>query len=254
MKNFMTLLWAWMTCALAFAQTSLQITTDKTTSLIFPFPIKYVDRGTKDILVQPVKENENILLVKAAAKKFSETNLSVVTGDGNVYTFTVSYEEQPKEFTFHLPPNKKASIATYCNSILDNKRSIRTMKVKKENVIASVTGIYIKDDVLYYQLKVHNHSPIDYDIDLLKFFIKDKKKSKRTSIQENELTPLYVAGNKTKVKAYNFSVIVVALDKFTIPDAKFMCIQIMEKNGGRHFQLKVQNHHILKAVVLPDLQ
>jgi len=66
----------------AFAQQPLAITTDKTTSLIFPFPIKYVDRGTKDILVQPVKENGNILLVKAATKQFTETNLSVITGDG----------------------------------------------------------------------------------------------------------------------------------------------------------------------------
>ena len=56
------------------------------------------------------------------------------------------------------------------------------------------------------------------------------------------------------VKGYNFSVIVVALNKFTIPDAKFLGIQMMEKNGGRHFNLKVWNNQILKAVVLPDLQ
>ena len=41
----------------AIAQQPLSISTDKTTSLIFPFPIKYVDRGTMDILVQPVKED-----------------------------------------------------------------------------------------------------------------------------------------------------------------------------------------------------
>ena len=60
----------------AFAQQPLSISTDKTTSLIFPFPIKYVDRGTRDILVQPVKEDERILLVKAASKQFAETNHS----------------------------------------------------------------------------------------------------------------------------------------------------------------------------------
>ena len=250
MKQLLFILIGLMNVALA--QQPLAITTDKTTSLIFPFPIKYVDRGTKDILVQPIKENDNILLVKAASKQFSETNLSVVTGDGHVYEFTVTYQPQPSSLVWHLPPNKKAGIATYCNGILDN-RGKKIMQVEKGNVKVKVIGIYIKDEVIYYQLEICNHSPLDYDIDLLQFVIRDKKLGKRTAIQENELTPLYIAGNKKQVKAYNFSVIVVALDKFTIPDAKLLGVRIMEKNGGRHFDLKIYNNQILKAIVLPDL-
>ena len=236
----------------AIAQQPLSISTDKTTSLIFPFPIKYVDRGTRDILVQPVKEDERILLVKAASKQFAETNLSVVTGDGNVYEFTVNYTPQPSVLVLHLPPNKKATISAYANAILNNPPR-RILKVEHGAVITKVSGIYIKDDEIYYHLEIQNHSPLDFDIELLKFFITDKKRSKRSSVQENELLPLYVAGNRSKVKAYNFSVMVVALDKFTIPDAKFLRIQLMEKNGGRHFNLKVYNQQILKARILPEL-
>lgn len=250
MKPILFILLAVMNAA--FAQQPLSISTDKTTSLIFPFPIKYVDRGTRDILVQPVKEDERILLVKAASKQFTETNLSVVTGDGNVYEFTVNYTPQPSVLVLHLPPNKKATISAYANAILNNPPR-RISKVEHGAVITKLSGIYIKDDVIYYQLEIHNHSPLDFDIELLKFFITDKKRSKRSSVQENELVPLYVAGNRSKVKAYNFSVVVVALDKFTIPDAKFLGIQLMEKNGGRHFNLKVYNQQILKARILPEL-
>jgi hypothetical protein len=250
MKQILFILIASMNAA--FAQQPLSISTEKTTSLIFPFPIKYVDRGTRDILVQPVKEDERILLVKAASKQFAETNLSVVTGDGNVYEFTVNYTPQPSVLVLHLPPNKKATISAYANAILNNPPR-RISKVEHGAVITKLSGIYIKDDVIYYQLEIHNHSPLDFDIELLKFFITDKKRSKRSSVQENELVPLYVAGNRSKVKAYNFSVVVVALDKFTIPDAKFLRIQLMEKNGGRHFNLKVYNQQILKARILPEL-
>jgi len=250
MKQILFILIASMNAA--FAQQPLSISTEKTTSLIFPFPIKYVDRGTRDILVQPVKEDERILLVKAANKQFAETNLSVVTGDGNVYEFTVNYTPQPSVLVLHLPPNKKATISAYANAILNNPPR-RISKVEHGAVITKLSGIYIKDDVIYYQLEIHNHSPLDFDIELLKFFITDKKRSKRSSVQENELVPLYVAGNRSKVKAYNFSVVVVALDKFTIPDAKFLRIQLMEKNGGRHFNLKVYNGQILKARMLPEL-
>lgn len=240
-------------CNIAIAQQPLSITTDKTTSLIFPFPIKYVDRGTKDVLVQPVKENEKILLVKAAIKQFAETNLSVVTSDGNVYSFMVNYKDQPNQLIFELPINTKANISTYANGILDNKASVKGIRNKIWGVEAAIIGFYIKDNVIYYQLFIHNHSPIDYDIDVLRFYIRDKKKGKRTAAQENDCVPLYIAGNNKQVKGYNFSVIVVALERFTIPDAKLLRIQIMEKNGGRHLQLKVTNSKIVKAMVLPDL-
>jgi conjugative transposon TraN protein len=238
---------------ICFAQEPLKITTDKTTSLIFPFPIRHVDRGTKDILVQPVKEADNILLVKAAITKFAETNLSVVTGDGSVYSFRVNYSEQPENWIYYLPELKKSTIAAYANGILDNHRTMRGIKAKKWNMEARLTGIYIKDDVMYYQVRLTNNSSIDYDIDLLKFYVRDKNKTRRTAVQENELRPLHISGNVTNVKANSSNTIVAALEKFTTPDAKFLAIQLMEKNGGRHLLMKVKNNKIINAIQLPDL-
>lgn len=252
MKLLLVLLFCANICG---AQTHLSIATDKTTSLVFPFPIKYVDRGTKDVIVQPVKEDERILLVKAAGKQFVETNLSVITADGNVYEFTVNYAAQPSSLVLHLAPNKKATIASYSTMVLNTPAMrIKKAKASNGNVKVKVSGIYIKDETIYYQLEIQNLSPLDYDIELLKFFIADQRKGKRTAIQENELVPLHLAGNKSKVKAYDFSVIVVALEKFTIPDAKFLGIQLMEKNGGRHFMLKLYNKQILGAKVMADLR
>ena len=111
-----------------------------------------------------------------------------------------------------------------------------------------------KDDVIYYQLCLSNDSPVDYDIDLLRFYIRDEKRSKRTAIQENELKPLFIAGNTSQIKANSTSVVVVALNKFTLPDAKYLAVQIMEKNGGRHLSMKVNNRKIMKAIPLPDLK
>lgn len=255
MKRIVCLICGCLMLVFAMAQnTSLCIATDKTTSLIFPFAIRHVDRGTKDVLVQKVKESDNILLVKAASKDFPETNLSVVTDDGSVYSFVVCYENKPPVWIYNLPANGKASIATYANGILDNPRRMRGRNDRRWDMETEVAGIYIKDNVIYYQLRLTNQSPIDYDIELLRFYIKDKKKGKRTASQENELIPLYVSGNTNKVKALSNNVVVIALEKFTIPDAKYLGIQLMEKNGGRHLLLKLQNKHILKAIPLPDLR
>ncbi len=254
MKRFVCLVVVSGLFVSSVAQTSLCITTDKTTSLVFPFAIRHVDRGTQSVLVQPVKEVPTILLVKAATKDFAETNLSVITDDGSVYSFVVCYNREPSVWVYHLPINKIATPETYANIILDNPQTIGGIKDKKWDILAQVKGIYIRGDVIYYQLYLANQSPVDYDVDLLRFYIRDKKKSTRTAVQENELKPLYVAGNITQVKANSTSVAIVAIDKFTIPEAKYLSIEVMEKNGGRHLSMRVNNRKIMQAILLPDLK
>ena len=254
MKQFVFMVCAMSVFVSSFAQTpSLQIATDKTISLIFPYSIRHVDRGTKDVLVQPVQEAGNILLIKAASKDFPETNLSVVTDDGSVYTIAVSYGET-STWIYRFPVQLKTSISTYANSILDNPKTMIGVRDASWDMIGKVIGIYIKDEVIYYQLDLQNESPIDYNINFLRFYIRDKQKPKRTAIQEDEIVPLYVAGNVLRVKGSNRNSVVVALNKFTIPDAKYLAIEIGEKNGGRNLLLKVNNRKIIKAISLPDLK
>ena len=255
MKQFVSLVGAIGFVVSSFAQDPcLVITTAKTTSLIFPFPIKHVDRGTKDVLVQKVKEAENILLVKAAIADFPETNLSVVTGDGSVYSFVVTYEKQPVTTIYQVPVLSRTSVETYAKNLLDNPKMISGIRSHKWDMLAMVSGIYIKDKVLYYQISLANQSTLDYDIDYLRFYIRDIRKSNRTAIQETNLSPLYIAGNTSEVKAQGRTTVVVALDKFSIPDGKCLQIELGEKNGGRNLSLKVKNKKILRAITLPDVK
>ena len=254
MKKIVNVICVCFAVVLAQAQTKLNITTDKTTSLVFPFAIKHVDRGTSSVLAQQIKEAPEILLIKAAAKDFTETNLSVVTDDGSVYAFTVTYDNKPSVWVLYLPVNRTATISSYANMILDNERTVKKIKDKKYNLQAGVRGIYIKDNIIYYQLYINNEATIDYDVELLRFFIKDKKRSKRTAVQEVEQKPVYTTGNHNKVKGNSSTIFLMALEKFTIPDKKYLAIQITEKNGGRHFLLRITNKNIMKSKVLPDLK
>lgn len=233
---------------------SLSLTTDKTTSLIFPFPIIHVDRGTKDVLAEQVKEAANILLVKAGTENFPGTNLSVITKDGSVYAFPVNYERNPSVWVYTLPPQNSFSPERYAWSIVDNPPVMRRPRDQKWDMLAKVSGIYIHGNTMYYQLQLDNQSPIDYSIDLWRFYIHDKKKSRRTALQEIEMKPFCLYGNTKLVKAHSVSTVVAALEKFTIPDAKVFIIQIIEKNGGRHLFLKVTNNKIIKARPLPDMK
>ena len=255
MKNLWCLISGVFLCICLHAQSiPLGIGKDKTISLVFPFDIRHVDRGTKEVLVQQVKDANNVLLVKALSEDLKETSLSVLTTDGSIYAFDVRYSSKPVATVVHLQVNRQQTIATYASGILDNPRTVKKITDEKAGILFRIEGVYIKDNVTYCQFLIRNNSNISYDVELIRFAIKDKKKMKRTAIQEIEMKPLYLAGNHHSVKAKSSNMVAVALDKFTIPDAKYFAIQLFEKNGGRHLLLKVNNEQIMRSIVLPDLR
>ncbi|HEX8332391.1 MAG TPA: DUF4138 domain-containing protein, partial [Segetibacter sp.] len=156
------------------------------------------------------------------------------------------------QWVYQLPVQSKASMEMYANGLLDNPATVKGISDKKLGLSARLTGIYIKNDVIYHQLEIKNESPIDYSVDYLRFYIRDQIRFKRTAVQELELKPLYTAGNASLIEANSKTAIVVALDRFIIPDQKYFVIEIEEKNSGRNLSMKVGNKHILRAITLPD--
>lgn len=67
----------------------LEITYDKTVHVIFPASVKYVDLGSTNLIAGKADGAENVIRVKATTRNFrEETNMSVITEDGNFYTFS----------------------------------------------------------------------------------------------------------------------------------------------------------------------
>lgn len=240
---------------------SLYITTLKTTNLIFGSAIKSVDRGTRDILVQKAKNVENVLQLKAATDSFTQTNLSVITADGAIYTFTVSYMQQPPTFTVEIAPRERdrpsaifSEISDFNSKLADLSENVMWRNTKasrkrtKHGVRIALTGIFSKHGLLYFKFNLGNATNLEFEIDQLRFYIKDQKRAKRTATQTIELNPEYIHGYNRLIYGKSEKRMVVALKRFNIPDKKELIIQLMEKDGGRHISLNVKNRQILKAV------
>ena len=68
---------------------ALEVCYNKTTHIIFPAEITYVDLGNENLVAGLADGAKNVLRVKSAFKSFKqETNLSVITEDGSYYTFS----------------------------------------------------------------------------------------------------------------------------------------------------------------------
>lgn len=243
----------------------LEITSSKTSNIVFPFAIVSVDRGSKEILVQKAQGVENILQVKAASDSFPESNLSVVTADGKLTTFLVSYVEDPASLNLSVDPKNRANensiftpkedvnesiVRKHAQLVMDSKDYYPGLKNDKNDIALYLKGIFIEDDVLYFRFNITNWSNVGYDVDQFRFFIRDQRKAKRTASQEIEVLPLYISKEPEKIPGKTMDTHVFALPKFTIPDKKYLAVQLMERDGGRHLTLKIKNRHIIGAKVI----
>ncbi len=245
----------------------VEITFNKTSSLVFPSSIVSVDRGSRDVLAQKAQGVQNVLQLKAARANFPETNLTVITSDGMLHHFLVSWSRLPKVLASGII-NEEDSITDkttvdvpvifatgmtepqmeqYSEAITEQKRSVRLVNDRSYKMKLSLLGIYSVDDIMFFSLEVGNRSNISYDVDHLRFYIRDSRKAKRSSSQELVVEPRFVHGDDERVKGRDKQNLVYAVDKFTIPDAKKLYIQVMERSGGRHLLLKIRNRTIAHA-------
>jgi len=240
----------------------LAITFGKTTNLIFPYAIKSVDKGSKDVLAQIAKGVENILQIKAARQGFDETNLTVVTADARLYSYVLNYTSYPSELNikmgnspnyptsdalFSYKTDNEAKVYDLAQQLILKKPLIKNLRSHRDDVGMSLSGVYNKEDKLYFQFALENSSNLDYTIESLRFFIRDLKQAKRTASQENEIKALQVAGNSEIIRGKSMQSIIVVLPKFTIPDKKAFYVQLMEQNGGRNLELRIKNKIIVDA-------
>jgi conjugative transposon TraN protein len=252
---------------------NLQVTYNKTVHIIFPAAVKYIDLGSANIIAGKTDAAENVVRIKAAVKDFKgETNFSVITDEGNFYSFNVRYSDELQKFNFEMKdfihdystnkiPNNCMEIyftelgeesPKEVNMIMktiyqNDKKDIKNIKSKRFGVQFSINGIYIQDDILYFVTEIKNASSVSFDIDFIQWKIADKKVAKRTAIQETLIEPVRAFNNVTQIPGKASERTVFALNKFTIPDDKRLIVKVFEKNGERHQSFVVENKDIIKS-------
>lgn len=259
---------------------ALEVTFNKTVHVIFPAPIRYVDLGSADLLAAKADGTENVLRVKAALRDFSrESNLSVITEDGNYYTFNVKYADEPVKLSVEMTdflhdgeavnrPNN--ALAVYMQELgqespllvklimqsiyKNNDREIKHIGSKHFGIQHTLKGVYTHNGLLYFHLQLKNSSNVPFNIDYITFKIVDKKVAKRTAIQEQVVWPLRAFNNLMEIGGKRTERMVFTLPKFTIPDDKMLVIELNEQSGGRHQRFTVDNADLVRAKVINELK
>ena len=258
---------------------ALEVCFEKTTHIIFPSEVVYVDLGNENLVAGLADGAKNVLRVKSAFKSFKqETNLSVITDDGAYYVFNVKFAKEPLLLSIEMTdflhdgesvnrPNNAQEVylerlgqespmlvKLIMKSIYkQNKREIKHIGSKRFGVQFLLKSIHTNNGLLYFHTELKNTSNIAFDIDYVSFKIVDKKVIKRTAMQEQVLEPLRAQNYVTVIHGKSSERTVFALEKFTIPDDKQLVIEVAEKEGGRHQSFVVDNEDIVRANVIDEL-
>ncbi len=258
----------------------LEVTYDKTTHIIFPSAVRYVDLGSANLIAGKADGAENVIRVKATVKNFrDETNMSVITESGSFYTFNVKYSDEPLLLNVEMKdfihdgskvnrPNNALDIYLQelgCESPKlvhliskaihkENRRHIKHIGSKAFGIQYLLHGLYTHNGLLYFHTQIKNSSNVPFEVDFVTFKIVDKKVMKRTAIQEQVIFPLRAYNYATVVAGNKEERTVFTLDKFTIPADKMLVVELNEKSGGRHQSFTVENEDIVRARVINELK
>jgi len=253
----------------------MEVTYDKTSHLIFPTAIRYVDLGSEYLIAGKAEDAENVLRVKATVRDFeAETNFSVITNDGRFYSFNVYYSSYPEALSYDLLTMQKAVDKANGNDVLfeelgnnspslagllletiykKDKRIVKHIGAKSFGIQFILKGIYIHNGKYYFHTELRNKSNVPFQIDFVNFKVVDKKVAKRTVVQEHPMIPLRTYKPLDEIGGKTIEQNVFLLDQFTIADDKVLLIEIFEKNGGRHQTLQVENSDLIKARLINDM-
>jgi conjugative transposon TraN protein len=239
---------------------SYSVAQDKTTHIISPEPILYVDISSPDI--EGDMPSKNLIRFKPgeACEVGKSFQVTVVTEQYVMAYRMVLTKNDPDEATvITINPNEAIQTNNYNNIgkaefdrlallALSKKRKISNVTTKDNGMQLDVNNIYIVGDFLLFDVSAKNTTKLQYDVDQVRFKLTDKKRVASHGSQEIELNPVYqMYPNEGAVitdKWRNFYL----FKKFTFPGEKVFKIELTEKQmSGRQLNLKVDYRRVLKA-------
>jgi hypothetical protein len=161
----------------------------------------------------------------------------------------------PMNSSFPGPKNpmSQAEIRRCCEKIIKDWQRIYYLNSRNGKMKLQIRGIYTRGEAIFFSLRLINRSPLDYDVDSIRFFLTQKEKgvhpaAPRTRVKT--LSPVYVYDSATLIKGYGRVASVIVLPRLTLGRGKRLLIEVLEKNGGRLLQVQASNFTLVNAKLI----
>ncbi|RZM25234.1 MAG: DUF4138 domain-containing protein, partial [Pedobacter sp.] len=204
----------------------------------------------------PVKNVLRIKLPKDSLGKIRgmEQGLVTITGEHFMAQFRLLYSEDPlaqpaitqveivPEFMKPLDIDgisfSRRDFKAHAYAMLSIRKDKKRKQVEALGISLALNHVYTAGDYIFLDLEAKNQSNLCYDIDSLRFSVRDKKITKATNVQSFPLETAFQLYDPQRFeKSYRN---IFAIKKLTFPGNKVLEIELSEKQtSGRVLRLEI---------------
>jgi hypothetical protein len=248
-KSFIILIFsAWGT--VSFAQDTAYVSRDKTTALFFKSAVKILSKSTSDIDI--TQKEDALITIKALDTDFSPTKINVQEiSTAKIYRIPVEYSygragrrievgsEAP--MTVKVIKTSDYNYGAVVMQLTAGKRKDVVDHEKTGGVKAWVDKLSLAGNRIFFRLDIRNKSNLPYEIDFVRFYIRDLKTVARMATHEQEIVPLITTLHKKTAIGHKQEIArVFGFHRFSLSEDQALNIELYEKNGNRHLYLQIK--------------
>jgi len=237
-------------------------------ALILPEPIQQAVTGSDEYIFTYNKMAPDSLGL-LQGRPGRDSNLLIRTTNGNIYSYLLKHRDTLSHFTrfiteeecinpmretktmindlqkqpISLAKISKNNVDDYCKGCpyyLNKSEKQRIAILRKNKIYLEVKSINYYRDEVYVVFAINNRSRIAYEINNLELNKVQGKRSRRSSFQKWEITPIY----KYKIPEIVFTGqkadFVVVYPKFTLGNYEKLEVVLTEKKGSRYLKLSLK--------------
>ena len=249
MKTLIIIIFLATIGTVTYAQDTAYISRDKTTALFFNSSVKVIGKTPSDFEVKQIENG--LITLKAINPDFKSVKLNIQDQNTDqVYHIPVQYSYGRAGRRIEVGGNRaiitviRSPITNYAaigNQLASGKRSDMVDRKKIGGVKAWVNKLSLANNKVFFRLDIRNRSNLPYDVDFIRFYIRDLKTVARMATHEQEIVPIYSNLNKhtTILKSKEIAK-VFGFHRFSLSDDQALNIELYERNVNRHLYLQIK--------------
>jgi hypothetical protein len=171
------------------------------------------------------------------------------TEKGPIGALTVSPIVSPI-ISIIVPPIDQAVIRRCCEKIKNDVQRVYFLQNRNGKMKLQIKGVYAHGSAIFFWLQLNNRSPLDYEVDSIRFLIAATGKNKAPAVALKALQPVYVYDSAGLVPGRGRAVSIFVLPRFTLSNGQQLLINVQEKNGGRQLKVQATNWTLERARVI----
>lgn len=245
------------------------VTTNKTTTIIFPENIGKIDIGSEDFGAEKYLRT---LTIKVASEDSQPTSILVIYGE-NIYHGTLAYMRSPKKLFLdfsgvspkNMPSFPNESRAQKQNDSLKNldaqmsekrlnivlsdpKAVYKDVVSNNESIFISLFNMITDNERLYLKILILNRSKIQYSIDFTEFSYREPLEDKKLKGGYDTKNVIPVFTNKIDaVPGKEERYLGFAIPRYSLSKKGELLIVVREKLGSRSLKLTIPFTKILEC-------